>query len=190
MAHKKIVKNLSVLFSIVIAILVFGFFTSRTSPDEIAAVEIKPPLEISLIDNMPLPHVDWKTIDGQDFELSDNQFTIVNFWASWCAPCVVEFPELIDFVNQHKNFNLVFVSNDLNEQDMNLFLENLPAESKEILKDNARISLLFDKGGKITRDVFQTYKLPESYLLNRDKNIIAKINGVVSQNGYDYLGNL
>ncbi len=39
---------------------------------------------------------------------------MVNFWASWCAPCVKEFPELVKLYNDYKEkgFRLVFISLD------------------------------------------------------------------------------
>jgi len=39
---------------------------------------------------------------------------MVNFWASWCAPCVREFPDLVKLYNEYKDkgFRLVFISLD------------------------------------------------------------------------------
>ena len=39
------------------------------------------------------------------------KFTILNFWATWCAPCVKEIPDLLNIQSVHKEkFNVFFVS--------------------------------------------------------------------------------
>ena len=52
-------------------------------------------------------------IDELDaFIQSTTKPTIINFWATWCAPCVEEMPWFNKIVNQNKNVELVFVSLD------------------------------------------------------------------------------
>lgn len=43
------------------------------------------------------------------------KLTIVNFWATWCEPCVAEIPHFVEIYNQHKdalNLDIIFVSLD------------------------------------------------------------------------------
>ncbi len=54
-------------------------------------------------------------IDELDaFIQSTTKPAIINFWATWCAPCVEEMPWFNKIVNQNKNVELVFVSLDNN----------------------------------------------------------------------------
>jgi len=55
------------------------------------------------------------TIDelGQFIQSRPNP-TVINFWATWCGPCVQEMPWFNKIVNQNKNVDLIFVSVDDN----------------------------------------------------------------------------
>jgi len=45
----------------------------------------------------------WPDLDGviHDVERYRGQWVVVNYWASWCPPCIVEIPELIEFHDRH-----------------------------------------------------------------------------------------
>lgn len=49
--------------------------------------------------------IEFKTLDGKTVQLSDYQgkWVVVNYWATWCPPCLVEMPELSFFHEAHKN---------------------------------------------------------------------------------------
>lgn len=49
--------------------------------------------------------IEFKTLEGETVQLSDYQgkWVVVNYWATWCPPCLVEMPELSFFHEAHKN---------------------------------------------------------------------------------------
>jgi len=68
----------------------------------------------------PAPDFRLKTTDGREIKLSDyrGRPVVVSFWASWCVPCMVEMPELVNFYEkQGGNVALLAVSIDDTAED-------------------------------------------------------------------------
>ena len=91
---------------------------------------------------------------------------IIHFWATWCAPCLVELPELINMARENKNKAVIAISSDRQKSSIDRFLK----KSNISLPDNFLIIL--DKDRKITEGLFSVFRLPESFVL--DSNYILK----------------
>ena len=99
-------------------------------------------------------------------ELTNNEFTILNFWASWCAPCRKEHPNLVR-LSKIKNIKLVGVN----------FKDNLE-NAKNFLKENGNPFdiLAEDKNGKNSVN-FGVYGIPETILIDSELKILKKYIG-------------
>jgi thiol-disulfide isomerase/thioredoxin len=53
----------------------------------------------------PRPALNVKTLDGSSFDLAAHRgkWVIVNYWATWCSPCLKELPDISAFVAAHKD---------------------------------------------------------------------------------------
>ena len=68
-----------------------------------------------------------KTTEGGFFKLSDQigNVVLIDFWATWCPPCVAEFPHLDSLFNKYKDkgFSIISISADKNKTALTGFLE-------------------------------------------------------------------
>ncbi len=84
-----------------IAVFVVAAACAGASPE---APPAPPPLaEVVLIDSEALEGIAGRT---------DGRTKIVNFWATWCGPCVEEIPELVAFARDHQHVDVVLVNLD------------------------------------------------------------------------------
>ena len=71
-------------------------------------------------------------IDGRMFEINDvsgKRYTILNFWATWCAPCVEEMPMLSEFHNktEKEGISVIGLAID-NEKNVKEFLKKIKVD--------------------------------------------------------------
>lgn len=80
-----------------------------------------PPTPTSVF-NQPAPNVTLVDLEGNTFNLEDyrGKVVVLNFWATWCAPCVEEMPALQTFYDDYAGDDLaiVLVTDPLDGQDL------------------------------------------------------------------------
>ena len=105
-----------------------------------------------------------ETINTEEF--INNEFTILNFWASWCAPCRKEHPNLVR-LSKIKNIKLVGVN-----------IKDNVESAKSFLKENGNPFdiLAEDKNGKNSVN-FGVYGIPETILIDSELKILKKYIG-------------
>ncbi len=152
----------------------------------------KPPLSAQILDrlektgppNFSLPDIDGETVSLNKFR---GKAIILNFWASWCDPCVAEFPSFVKLVRHFKGqVVLVGVSADYELPDIRLFLKTFKADHQ---KD---VYIVWDKDEKLARQ-YGTFRLPESYIIDPKGRLIRKIAGVenwASSDAYGFFDDL
>lgn len=129
----------------------------------------------------PAPAVVGTTLDGSEFDLADEtgRWTLVNFFATWCAPCRQEHDDLVAFHERHEAIgDAGVVSVVFNDEisDARSFFEEFGAPFPVVTSDDGAIAL--DYG---------VAKVPESYLVAPDGTIVAKIIGGVTDEGLEDL---
>ncbi len=103
---------------------------------------------------------------------------LVNFWATWCGPCVTEFPDLVEISRMYRNRDFEFVSVSANYPDEKAevlkFLEKHQASNRNLLlagKDKAEQIEAFDKDWRGS--------LPYTVLLSAKGDVLWKTESAV-----------
>ena len=126
-----------------------------------------------------VPDFTFTTLDGDQKSIRDfkGKVVVLNFWASWCAPCVKEFPHFLKLAKNYTN-RIVFIglSSDHDMASMNRFLSKMDYQNPQAMSlPNVLIAL--DEQGEITREIFQTYRLPETILIDEKGYMREKLIG-------------
>jgi cytochrome c biogenesis protein CcmG/thiol:disulfide interchange protein DsbE len=154
----------------VVGALVVVFARSESAADRQAR---------SRLVGQPAPILAGDTIDGDTFDLAGRRgrWVVVNFMASWCTPCRQEQPELVAFANRH--------AQAADAEVVAVIVNDTPEAVMEFFDKYGRAGpAVLDPDGSVYVD-FGVVKLPETYIVDPDGIVVAKVNGGVSADGLD-----
>ena len=116
----------------------------------------------------------------ENYTLLDDKpasYFIINFWASWCAPCIKEMKSLNSLQKKMPSIRVITIS-----QDKNLDL------AKNFFKKNKHKALekYFDKDKKILSK-FSLRGLPTTFIINKDYKVFAKVEGIIQWDSKSFI---
>ncbi|MCB9963321.1 MAG: TlpA family protein disulfide reductase [Rhodospirillales bacterium] len=146
----------------------------RPTVQEVPVSTIQPVEAYPLAPDLLLTSVRKETFHLYDFK---GKIILVNFWASWCVPCVIEFPQMLALAEKEPD-RLVFlaVSVDASTENIERFIARLDDESRARL-NLPNVHIIHDPDKKISQDVFQTVRYPETLVIGSDLTLREKIIG-------------
>jgi thiol-disulfide isomerase/thioredoxin len=115
---------------------------------------------------------------------------LVNFWATWCAPCKIETPWLVDLRNQYagQGFEILGVStDDIDPDDAKKFSSEKQEIAKFVAKEHMPYPVLL-AGDTLDHPYGGLDVLPESFFVNRAGTVVAVQFGLTSKD--DIEGNI
>jgi len=116
-----------------------------------------------------------RDLEGNAVRLSDYRggWVLVNYWATWCPPCLEELPELESFYNRHKESGTVVLG--INMEDIGL--DNLRGFVEEQF-----LSYPILRGESVMPGVLGPVSgLPTSYLVSPGGEVVAQQTGPVTE---------
>ncbi|SHN17478.1 TlpA family protein disulfide reductase [Gracilibacillus kekensis] len=147
--------------------------TGDTSVDgvTITGPNVKQLQEGETATNFTLPNLNDESINA----LNHNQeYVIVNFWATWCPPCIEELPDLQTFENQHPDLVKVIAVNVTETETSVSKVQNFVEE------ESFTFSVVLD-GENAVYDRYSVINMPTSFIIRTsDQTIMKRINGAVS----------
>lgn len=120
-----------------------------------------------------VPDMPIEAFDGSMVSLADyaGQPLLVNFWASWCAPCIAEMPDLEE-VHQLTADQLGFVG--INTQDT-------PDKAAELVEQTGvTYDLVRDPTGEFSQ-AFSVFGMPSTFFVDADGNIVGRHTGLLTK---------
>lgn len=135
----------------------------------------------------PVPDFSLPGETGQTVRLADfrGKLLLINFWSTTCGPCIEEIPSLNSLQRAYGSRGLAIVG--INEdgtlqqmsEDLGRFRKKVPIE----------FPIAFDGDGSLA-DVYGTFRLPETYLVDKHGILLRKVVGSIDWSNPTVLADL
>jgi thiol-disulfide isomerase/thioredoxin len=113
------------------------------------------------------PHADLDTLDGGKVALRGKR-TVVNFWATWCTPCLAEMPHFEQLAKDAPELSVVTINNDFDRADLDAWLAKRPLD----------LPVHFDAGNAIAAEL-GVRSWPTTLILDERGTIVDELHGEV-----------
>lgn len=146
-------------------------FLSRLAVVAILALAFAAPTRAAMPSQ---PTLQLTTLDGNSFDLAAHRghWVIVNYWATWCVPCIKEMPDISHFVASHKDVDAIGLAyEDSDPADIKAFLAKHP-----VVYPIAQVTL-----EKPLKDFDEPRGLPTTYLIDPSGKVVQHRVGPVTE---------
>jgi len=112
----------------------------------------------------PAPDFTLKSRSGENIKLSElrGDVVMINFWASWCAPCRQEMPLLEDIYEKYGDLGFTLLGVNVEEDS---------APALDLLRQiPVSFPILFDNANKVSK-LYKVVAMPSTVLVDRDGNM-------------------
>lgn len=165
-----------IIACVVIAAAAGGFFLqqSQTSDKTVAKTHVSRPT-VSVVGELrpdfTLPDIEGKQRNIKEW---DGKIRLVNFWATWCPPCLREMPAFIEMQAQFADQDFVVLGIAVDRRDaVETFVETMDINYPLLIGDAAALELTSLYGNRLG-------VLPFSVFVGKDNKIISVHNGEIT----------
>lgn len=159
----------------VVAVGLFLLEKRRTASSGGTAISSLDVPAIPAIRGKPAPDFELPDLEGKPVRRENfaGKVLLVNFWATWCAPCEIEIPWFIDFEKKYQSQGLEILGISLDEEGPDVV-------RKYVAK--RKITYPIVMGDEKTADVFGgILGLPTTFVVDREGNFYSMHRGLVSR---------
>lgn len=155
--------------------LLIGLLAACGTPDAPAPDAAAPALtpgELVAVDR-PAPDFSMETLDGAVFSMAEQQgkVVLVNFWATWCGPCIVEMPDLVAIHEawEDRGFTVLGVSQDI---------EGAEVIAPFVAEHGITFPIVMDPDNTLGEAFGGIYALPTTFVIDPEGNIMGRFMGI------------
>jgi peroxiredoxin len=158
--------------AIIIVVLVFNGYISLGAPDLPGAPSLAKLENGSLANDFAL-----ENLKGEQVRLSDlrGKVVVVNFWATWCIPCVEEMPSFQEYQQQFPDFVMLGIDEQEGADQVRAFLEGQGIDYQILLDYNAKV------GGS-----YKVFMLPSTFFIDKEGMIRFRHYGIMTPDQMGY----
>lgn len=141
---------------------------ARAQSDLPEALRPPPPIQIG----QTIDDLSFTTTDGIAYTLDDIKAPVVllHYWASWCGPCLIEFPHLLETLKEMDGqIVMIAISLDYKADAMQRYITSLEA-------DDLPIYWVHDTEYELSFKRFQIAGTPETIFLGPKRTVLKKVN--------------
>jgi len=131
----------------------------------------------------PAPDVTLRDLDGKDLSLAQfkGKVVLVNFWATWCEPCQVEIPWLIEMQQKYAARGFTVLGIAMDEEGTSVVTPWVQKERFDVNGSKSQMNYPIVIGDDAAADKFGgLLGYPTSVLINRDGKVVKRITGIIS----------
>lgn len=170
-------RALIALNACILAIAACGAKAPLDAPKEGRAFTAQPVKEGAAAPDFELKDADGKTVKLSDYK---GKVVLLNFWATWCAPCRIEIPWFIEFERAHRNRGFAVLGVSFDEDGWEAVKPYLAAN-----KINYRIVVGDEKVDRLYGGSEGVSSLPTTYMIDREGKIFSIHVGLVPRKEYE-----
>ncbi|MEK6286294.1 MAG: TlpA disulfide reductase family protein [Acidobacteriota bacterium] len=169
---------------VVVLIATIGYTLLTAHPDEKAdSMVVLPGTSVSNpASKIVLADFDVRTVDGRTIKLSDyrGKVLVMDFWATWCAPCRLETPQLARLARENRDRGLEVIGLHIDDRG-----RSSPQDIRKFI-DNYGITYTV---GLATEEMFTSYlgteddTIPQTLVFGRDGRLIKHLSGYSQSHG-------
>lgn len=158
--------------AIIIVVLVLNGYISLGAPELPGAPPLAKLENGSLANDFAL-----ENLNAEQVRLSDlrGKVVVVNFWATWCIPCVEEMPSFQEFQNQYPDFVMLGIDQEEGLEQVRTFLEGKGIDYQILLDYNAKVA-----------GSYKVFMLPTTFFIDQEGMIRFRHYGIMTPDQMAY----